>query len=175
MEDFEIKNEGVIYRMEEKLDIMGMVQVSQHLNKKRNILSFIIVILSLFYLINFIISIAVSEDKNDYLGFIFAFGFSFIIGCILLYKNSKKALKNAIIRLNDDIIDSVISYEFYDDYFISKVNGKETYVEKKIQYSFITYIGKTKNGINYLLTKDRRVLIIQSPEILAFIKAKKLI
>ena len=49
MEDFEVKNEGVIYRMEEKLDIMGMVQVSQHLNKKRNILSFIIVILSLFY------------------------------------------------------------------------------------------------------------------------------
>ena len=90
MEDFEIKNEGVIYRMEEKLDIMGMVQVSQHLNKKRNILSFIIVILSLFYLINFIISIAVSEDKNDYLGFIFAFGFSFIIGCILLYKIQKK-------------------------------------------------------------------------------------
>ena len=45
MEDFEVKNEGVIYRMEEKLDIMDMVQVSQHLNKKRNILSFIIVIL----------------------------------------------------------------------------------------------------------------------------------
>ena len=69
----------------------------------------------------------------------------------------------------------MISYEFYDDYFISKVNGKETYVEKKIQYSFITYIGKTKKGINYLVTKDRRVLMIQSPEILAFIKAKKLI
>ena len=62
MEDFEIKNEGVIYRMEEKLDIMGMVQVSQHLNKKRNILSFIIVILSLNYLINLIISTIVSED-----------------------------------------------------------------------------------------------------------------
>ena len=82
MEDFEVKNEGVIYRMEEKIDVFGMIDVSQHLNKKRNILSFIIVILSLYYLINCIISTIVSEDKNDYLGFIFAFGLSFIIGCI---------------------------------------------------------------------------------------------
>ncbi len=172
MADYEVKNANVRYQFEEKINIEGMIEVSQYLNKKRNSLSLFIVIISLIYLLYLVIISINAENKDSYTGFIFTFGLSFILGCILLYKNSKKALRKAIISLNADIIDSLICYEFYDDFLVTKVSGKEMDVEKRMQYSFINYIGKTKKGIYYLVTKDRRILIIQSPEILAFIKAK---